>query len=509
MIRAQLGIFALLTVIALVVLGVYYLRLPGVAGIGRYTLTADLPASGGLYRTSNVTYRGVTIGMVTGVEPNERGVQATLSIDNRFKIPVDASANVHSVSAVGEQYIDLVSEASPDEYFAPGQTITKSTVPSPIGPTLDAVNRGLAVLPQPKIASLLDETAQAVGGLGPTLHRLVDSTQALAGDFNANMTEINDIIDNSAPIIDSQVNSSDSIRIWSADLNIISVQTAASDQQLKAVLSNAAPTADQVTEVLSSVRDSLPQTLANLEIVLDMLKRYNAGVEQLLVILPQASSIIQTILAPNPGYATLDFNLAINQPPPCMTGFLPASQWRSPADTSPQPLPQGTYCKIPKDAPLAVRGARNLPCVDVPGKRAATPAECRSDEPYVPLGTNPWYGDPNQILSCPAPGARCDQAVDPGRVIPAPSINSGMNPLPANQLLPPLGPTSDPLSPPGAGTVTCSGQQPNPCNYTRSGMATYNPQSGQIVGPDGVSWSVTDSRNIGDDGWKDMLAPAS
>ena len=508
MIRAQLGIFAMLTVIALIVLGVYYLRLPSMAGIGRYTLTADLPASGGLYRTSNVTYRGVTIGMVTGVEPNERGVQATLSIDNRFKIPVDASANVHSVSAVGEQYIDLVSEGNPAQYFAPGQTITKATVPSPIGPTLDAVNRGLEVLPQPKIAALLDETAQAVGGLGPTLHRLVDSTQALAGDFNANMAEINDIIDNSAPIIDSQVNSSESIGIWSADLNVISVQTAASDQQLKSMLSNAAPTADQVTEVLSRVRDSVPQTLANLEIVLDMLKRYNAGVEQLLVILPQASSIIQTILAPNPGYATLDFNLAINQPPPCLTGFLPASEWRSPADTSPQPLPQGTYCKIPKDAPVAVRGARNLPCVDVPGKRAATPAECRSDEPYVPLGTNPWYGDPNQILSCPAPGARCDQGVDPGRVIPAPSINNGMNPAPADQLPPPLLPTSDPLSPPGAGTVTCSGQQPNPCNYTPSGMATYNPQSGQIVGPDGVTWSVTDSRNIGDDGWKDMLAPS-
>ena len=52
---------------------------------------------------------------------------------------------------------------------------------------------------------------------------------------------------------------------------------------------------------------------------------------------------------------------------------------------------------IPKDAPNAVRGARNYPCADVPGKRAATPRECRSEEPYVPLGTNPWYGDPNQI----------------------------------------------------------------------------------------------------------------
>jgi len=46
------------------------------------------------------------------------------------------------------------------------------------------------VLPQEKIASLLDETSQAVGGLGPTLHRLVDSTQALAGDFKSNMNEI-------------------------------------------------------------------------------------------------------------------------------------------------------------------------------------------------------------------------------------------------------------------------------------------------------------------------------
>ena len=75
------------------------------------------------------------------------------------------------------------------------------------------------------------------------------------------------------------------------------------------------------------------------------------------------------------------------------------------------------YCKIPKDTPAnGVRGARNFPCVDVPGKRAATPQECRDPKPYVPLGTNPWYGDPDQILNCPAPGARCDQPMKPGFV---------------------------------------------------------------------------------------------
>ena len=72
-IRIQLILFTVLTVVALVVLGWYYLRLPSVAGIGQYKLNAELPRSGGLYRTANVTYRGITIGKVTDVEPTERG----------------------------------------------------------------------------------------------------------------------------------------------------------------------------------------------------------------------------------------------------------------------------------------------------------------------------------------------------------------------------------------------------------------------------------------------------
>jgi phospholipid/cholesterol/gamma-HCH transport system substrate-binding protein len=510
----QLILFGIISVITAIALGWYYLRVPTAMGIGQYTLKADLPTSGGLYKTANVTYRGETIGRVTAVEPTETGVQATMSIGNRYKIPVDASANVHSVSAVGEQYLDLVSVGNPGKYFSPGQTITKATVPAAIGPALDAANRGLAVLPKEKISQLLDETAQAVGGLGPALQRLVDSTQAIAGDFKANISDINDIIENSAPILDSQVDSSDAIKGWAHNLNILAAQTAQNDQHVQSILNQAAPTADQVNSVFSDVRDSLPQTLANLEIVLEMLKRYHKGVEQLLVFLPQNVAAGQTETVAFPGYASLDTALTINQPPPCLTGFLPASQWRSPADTSLVPLPSGTYCKIPQDASAnVVRGSRNIPCVDVPGKRAATPRECRDPKPYVPLGTNPWYGDPNQIRNCPAPGARCDQPVDPGHVIPAPSINTGLNPLPADRL-PPGGltppPISDPLQRPGSGTVECNGQQPNPCVYVPSGppTAVYSPQSGELAGPNGVNYAVDNSSKTGDNGWKDMLAPA-
>ncbi|MGB6513529.1 MAG: MCE family protein [Mycobacterium sp.] len=509
-IRTQLVVFAALTVAALVALGWYYLRIPSLVGVGQYQLTVQLPASGGLYRTSNVTYRGIQIGRVTKVEPTKNGVRATLSIDSRYKIPVDASANVHSVSAIGEQYLDLVSTGNPGKFLSPGQTITKGTVPSEIGPALDAANRGLSALPKAKIASLLDETAQAVGGLGPALQRLVDSTQSIVGDFQANISDVNDIIENSAPIVDSQVDSGDSIERWSHNLNVLTAQVAQNDQHVQSILSKAAPTADQVNEVFSDVRESLPQTVANLEIVADMLKRYNKGLEQLLVFLPEIAGVAQTVLAAAPGSVGLDLNLSINNPPPCLTGFLPPSQWRAPADTSAAPLPSGTYCKIPQDTPAnVVRGARNYPCVDVPGKRAATPRECRDNKPYVPLGTNPWYGDPNQIRNCPAPGARCDQPVDPGRVIPAPSVNNGLNPLPADRLPGTPPPISDPLQRPGSGTVQCNGQQPNPCIYTpASPSAIYIPSSGEVVGPDGAKYSVENSSHTGEDGWKDMLAPA-
>lgn len=512
-IKRQLWLFLSLTVVALSVLGIYYLQIPTLVGIGRYELTANLPASGGLYPTANVTYRGITIGKVDDVEPTPSGARAKLSIDSRYKIPIDATANVHSVSAVGEQYLDLVSTGNPGKYFASGQTITKGTVPSEIGPALDTANRGLSVLPKEKIPKLLDETALAVGGLGPALQRLVDATQAIVGDFRTQINDVNDIIQNSGPVLQSQVDSGSAIERWARNLNTLAAQSAQEDQHLRSVLTQAAPTADQVNEVFTDVRDSLPQTLANLEVVFDLLKRYHKGLEQVLVFLPQGASIAQTVAAPFPNQAALDLALAINQPPPCLTGFIPAEQWRSFADTSTAPLPTGTYCKIPMDTPSnSVRGSRNIPCVDVPGKRAATPRECRSTKPYEPAGTNPWYGDPNQLLTCPAPAARCDQPVKPGLVVPAPSVNNGMNPAPADRL-PPGGtppPVSDPLTRPGTGAVQCNGQQPNPCVYTPGGppSAVYSPQSGELVGPDGVKYSVANSMKTGDDGWKEMLAPA-
>ena len=60
--RLQLAIFAVVTVITVVIMAIFYLRLPAAMGIGTYQVTANFVAGGGLYKNANVTYRGVAVG---------------------------------------------------------------------------------------------------------------------------------------------------------------------------------------------------------------------------------------------------------------------------------------------------------------------------------------------------------------------------------------------------------------------------------------------------------------
>jgi len=211
-----------------------------------------------------------------------------------------------------------------------------------------------------------------------------------------------------------------------------------------------------------------------------------------------------------------DFRISISDPPACTVGFLPPSQWRSPADTTTIDTPDGLYCKLPQDSPIVVRGARNYPCMGVPGKRAPTVQECYSDKPYEPLamrqhalGPNPI--DPNLIAQGLPPDDRADfgdrifapvegTSMPPGAAAPPPP---GAAPLPPPDAAPPptlpAGPPSptDSLAPPDVGgdaapaapsAFTTNGSSPGPS----VAIAHYDPQTGQYATPDGKVYRQTD-----------------
>ena len=95
-IKVQLAIFSVIALVAGAVMVFGYIKIPANHfGVGRYRVTIELPASGGLYQSGNVTYRGSEVGRVEDVRLAGTGVEAVLSLKSGIDIPSDLDAEVH------------------------------------------------------------------------------------------------------------------------------------------------------------------------------------------------------------------------------------------------------------------------------------------------------------------------------------------------------------------------------------------------------------------------------
>ena len=476
-IRIQLAFFAVVALGAPAILGLGYLNAPATwFGVGRYTVTVELPAAAGLYKTGNVLYRGTEVGRVQDVRLTDSGAKAVLSLRSDIPIPADLDAAVHSVTAVGEQYVALTprSDSPP---LRDGAVIPRDrvSIPPDINALLDSTNRGLQAIPHDNLATVIDESYRAFGGLGPELSRIVDGGTRLAIDSRKNLESLTTLINGSAPILDTQIDTSDDIQAWSAHVANITGQLQTHDSEVGGVLEKIGPAAEEGRALFDRIQPTLPILLANLVTVGQIAVTYQPAIEQVLVLLPTYVGGVQAGLVANKdsrgpyrgAYVNVGQNL--NLPPPCTTGFLPAQQRRVPTQLDFPDRPTGDlYCRVPQDSPFNVRGARNYPCLTVPGKRAPTVKMCESDEQYVPLndGYN-WKGDPNATMS--------------GQDIP--QLPPGSAPA---QAPPPQAPAPPPIA-----------------------TAQYDPATGSYLGPDGNLYTQSDLSQSasGPRTWQSLLLP--
>ena len=177
-VRIQLVVFTIASIIGVLVMVFAYMQVPTLLGIGRITVKLELPASGGLYRFANVTYRGVQIGKVTEMDVSRNNATATLTLDTSPKIPADLVAEVRSVSAVGEQYVELLPRTDSPPYLQDGSVIAMNDtkIPQPVSPMLDQVSNLINTIPKDNLSGLLDESFKAFNGAGYDMGSLIDSS---------------------------------------------------------------------------------------------------------------------------------------------------------------------------------------------------------------------------------------------------------------------------------------------------------------------------------------------
>jgi phospholipid/cholesterol/gamma-HCH transport system substrate-binding protein len=549
--RIQLSIFAVVTVVCVGAISIFYLHVPAAVGIGAYKVSADFVAGGGLYQNANVTYRGVTIGRVESVGLSNDGVVADMRLNSGTPIPDNVTATVKSVSAVGEQYVDLVPPANASNtMLRDGSNIdVKNTaISTDISSLLSKADDLVNSVGDTRIQDLLRETFKAFNGSGPELARLIQSSRLLVDEANSNYGQTTALIDQAGPFLDAQIRSGDDIKSLADGLARFTSQVAGADPQLRSVLQDAPAAAAAANTTFDGIRPTFPMLAANLANFGRIGVIYRKSLEQALVIFPALMAALITVgggLPADEG-GKLDFKVDLGDPPPCSTGFIPPPLIRSPADTTLRDLPTDLYCKTAQSDPAVVRGARNYPCQEFPGKRAPTIQLCRDPRGYVPLGNTPWRGPPvpydtpitngrnitppNKFPNIP-PGADYDPGppsvqLPPGVMpgpgpapnapfpLPVPPSDQGPPPppwpffAPPDQNLPPYGRTPPDAPPPSAPPVPPPGPLPAEAPQARGPVTTtYDQRTGVFVDPAGGTGVYAGGRNdiLPAEKWEDLM----
>ncbi len=169
-VRIQLTIFAILTVVGLVVMSLMYVKLPALFGIGRYEIVVELQSTGGLYPHSNVTYRGNTVGTVRSVACRRQGRGVAVHRQRR--------EDSRRCGRGGAQRLGcrrtVRRSRSPSRRFGrrtPGRRRRdpdrRTSVPQEVGALLDQADVLLASISDTRLQTVVDEAFDAFNGSGP------------------------------------------------------------------------------------------------------------------------------------------------------------------------------------------------------------------------------------------------------------------------------------------------------------------------------------------------------
>nr|WP_206442691.1 MlaD family protein [Streptomyces boncukensis] len=332
-----------------------------------YTVRVELARTGGLFENAGVSYRGTRVGRVDSLALTDDGVEAKLRIeDSAPRIPADLRARVAGLSAVGEQYIDLLPRTDEGPYLADGSVVSRASTstPAPVTDMITSLNALAGSVPLDSLRTTVDELGDAFHGQGQNLRVLLDTGRDFVKAADRVLPETEKLLVDADTVLRTQNQEARAIRDFATGARGLAAQLKDSDSDLRSVIERAPGAADQVSALLRETDPALSVLLANLTTTSELLVTRQRGTEELLVRLPRVIAAGSSALSPDGlrfGMVTTFF-----QPLPC-TGGYGGTAYRNGLDTSPAPpLNTGARCTEPAAGGKNVRGSAHAPSAGVP-----------------------------------------------------------------------------------------------------------------------------------------------
>jgi phospholipid/cholesterol/gamma-HCH transport system substrate-binding protein len=375
--------FLLVAVLVLGYIGVRYADLGRYAGLrGYYTVKVELPEAGGLFEHSDVTYRGVSVGRVGPIRLTSDGVEASLRINKSApRIPEHLKAVVASLSAVGEQYIDLRPSTDNGPYLHDGSQVDEGStqIPAPVTNLLTSVNDLAGSVPLNSLRTVVDEFGQAFNGQADNLQSLLDSSGAFISAADTNLPVDTQLMVDGETVLRTQADEGAAIKSFADSASRLAAQLNTSDTDLRRLIAAAPDAAGQVSALLRDVGPQLSVVLANLLTTSDVAVTRQRGIEEFLVKVPAVIAAGSSAIDSK----GLHLGMAVTffSPLPCTSGY-GGTAYRNGLDTSAPATAFNTAarCTSPASSGRDVRGSAHAPG----GGGVPAPAEPGS---VLPTGT--------------------------------------------------------------------------------------------------------------------------
>jgi phospholipid/cholesterol/gamma-HCH transport system substrate-binding protein len=358
-VKTRLVLFVILSAVGVTYISASYLGLVD-AVLGRgFTVTAQLPGTGGLYEGSEVTYRGVKIGKVAQMSPSKAGVDVLLKLEDGAKLPKDAPMYVHNGSAVGEQYLDFEPRTDSGPYAAQG-TVMKANADSLPVDEADLIvdmDRFVRSVNTTNLSTVVGELGQMFYNTGRPLQDIIDGANKLIDDASANQADTIALLDRGRTVLRTQQANADNIKAFASGLSVVTRTLADSDHNIRTLLQGGPATLKQVRLLLQGFQPIFPTLLNNLVTVNQVTTARLPALEQLLVTYPALiAGGFDGTTTDGYGHVHLEFG---QNPGPCTEGYLPKSRWRPGSDLTDGTPYLKAHCASP--APFNMRGSKYAP----------------------------------------------------------------------------------------------------------------------------------------------------
>ncbi|MFC7487526.1 MCE family protein [Knoellia sp. CPCC 206453] len=359
--KAQLVAFLIITIVGVSILSANYIGLTQRLLGGGASFSASFAQSGGIFVGSEVTYRGVKVGRVTGLELEKDGVLVQAQLDRGSEVPKDTLAIVENRSAVGEQYLDLQPRSFGGPVLASGDTIPRKDTAYPIrvDELLLDVDKTVKSVDQDDLRTVIDELGAGFEGSGPDLARLIDNGNLLTQAAIDALPETVRLLQQSKTVLDTQRDTAPQIKNFSTDFANLSETLQKSDTDLRLILDRGVVASKELEGLIKDNQSNLATLIANLITIGQVTTSRIDGIEQMFVTYPAAVAGGFTVV---PGDGTAHFGLQTAHDPAACTKGYEGTQKTDPNRTGNLP-PTNTKagCTLPRGSASNVRGAQNAP----------------------------------------------------------------------------------------------------------------------------------------------------